>query len=371
MWIVKLRNFKISLIYKYLLKPIFFSQDPEDVHDNMTNMGIRLGKYSITRKLSSWMFWYSNSMLEQDILGIHFKNPIGLAAGFDKDANLTQILPSIGFGFEEVGSITGEKCEGNPKPRLWRLKDSRSLLVYYGLKNQGCEFLAQKLSKLKFEFPIGTSVAKTNCQETVEVEAGVQDYLKAFTTLKDIGDYNTINISCPNAFGGQPFTDPVSLEKLLSLTDNVVTKKPTFIKLSPDLKNDEVDKILEVLSHHKISGIICGNLTKNRENKLLIDKDIPNVGGVGGKAVQELSDNQIKYIYSKTRGKYILVGCGGISCGADAYKKIRLGASLLQLITGMIYEGPQVISQINLELVEFLKRDGFKNISEAVGVDNR
>src|SRR3989338_11384573 len=159
--LITARNYIICLKYKWILKPIFFKIDPETIHDWMTVFLHFLGKYAITRKIVYFYFGYSNSMLEQNILGINFKNPVGLSAGFDKNATLIDIAPSLGFGFTEVGSITGEKCEGNPKPRLWRLKKSKSLAVYYGLKNDGCEIVSKKLIGKKFAIPVGINIAKT------------------------------------------------------------------------------------------------------------------------------------------------------------------------------------------------------------------
>ncbi|MEA1929577.1 MAG: quinone-dependent dihydroorotate dehydrogenase [Patescibacteria group bacterium] len=360
-------------LYRQVLKRFFFLQDPERVHDGMISMGERLGKYAAACALVGEAFGYENKILEQTLLGIDFASPIGLAAGFDKDARLTQILPAVGFGFGEVGSITGEVCGGNPKPRLQRLPKSRSLLIYYGLKNDGCETISARLEKQNFKIPIGISVAKTNCAATVPTEAGIADYLKAFKIFVDrgVGDYFTINISCPNAFGGQPFTDADSLEKLLTAINQVPTTKPIFIKLSPDLSREEIDRILGTTGRHRIDGFICTNLTKNRDSTKIKETKILEKGGLSGHVVQGLSDDLIKYIYRKVGDRYVIIGCGGIFSAEDAYRKIRLGASLIQMITGMIYQGPQVIGEINRGLVKLLRRDGFKNISEAVGVDNR
>ncbi|MFH0926668.1 MAG: quinone-dependent dihydroorotate dehydrogenase, partial [bacterium] len=165
---------------------------------------------------------------------------------------------------------------------------------------------------------------------------------------------------CPNAFGGQPFSDPKKLDQLLTYIDQIYTKKPIFIKMPPDLTEKQVDGILEVVKKHKIAGFICSNLTKKDKN-----------GGLSGKSVEELANKQIKYIYQKTRSKYIIIGTGGIFSAEDAYRKIKLGASLVQLITGMIYEGPQLIGEINKGLVKLLKKDGYTNISQAVGSINR
>lgn len=364
--IIKIRNNTIGFLYRNVLKRIFFQLDPEEVHDRMVYLGRMLGKSSITRKITALFFSYSNDKLAQDILGIHFTNPIGLSAGFDKDAELTDILPSVGFGFAEVGSITGEPCAGNPKPRLWRLKESKSLVVYYGLKNSGCEAIAKKLKDKNFDIPIGISIAKTNCQATADREKGVKDYEKAYKIMSGIGSYATINISCPNAYGGQPFNDRESLDALLGVLTQTVKTKPVFIKLSPDLSEKELDDILEIAEKYNIDGFIAANLTKKRDNPK-IKNAVPDKGGLSGKVVEDLSNKMISYIYKKTNGKKLIIGCGGVFSAEDAYKKIKAGASLIQMITGMIFEGPQIISEINLGLVKLLERDGYKNIKEAVG----
>lgn len=367
--LVGLRNVLAYSVYQVILKPIFFRFDPENIHDRMLNMGKRLSRYAFTRALTRMGFGYSHPMLAQTVLGIEFKNPIGLAAGFDKNAELTEIIPSVGFGFEEVGSITGEACVGNEKPRLWRLKKSHSLLVNYGLKNDGCEAIAARLSSKHFTFPVGTSIAKTNSPETCELDVGIADYVKAFTQFTTIGAYYTINISCPNAFGGQPFTDPARLDALLSSLDRIPTRKPIFVKFSPDITRENINQIIQVIEKHRVHGFICTNLTKKRENLKIKDENVPPFGGMSGKIVEDLANDMIKYLYSKVKNKYVIIGCGGVFSAEDAYRKIRLGASLVQLITGMIYQGPQVISEINRGLVRLLKRDGFANIAQAIGRD--
>ena len=370
-YLIKIRNVTNRFLYKNILQPIFFHIDPENVHDTMIFLGKFLGSNFITKWITSILFNYSNKKLEQNILGIQFKNPIGLSAGFDKNADITEIVPSVGFGFEEIGSITGEPCKGNPKPRLWRLKKSQGLIVYYGLKNDGCEKIEKKLKSEKFSIPIGVSIAKTNCIQTVKKEVGINDYVKAFSTLKDIGNYITINISCPNAFGGQPFTKAEDLNDLLTEIEKIPCNKPVFLKLPPDLSTKELDDIINVCNNHRVDGFICTNLTKDRTNeeikRHLKDSDIKMVGGISGKPIKELSTKMIKYIYQKTKGRYIIIGCGGVFSAEDAYEKIKAGASLIQLITGMIFEGPQLISEINQGLVELLEKDGYKNISKAIG----
>lgn len=366
------RNSIIHFFYKYFLKPFFFKLDPERVHDGMIKFSKRIGRFPLCRKIIQICFDYNNPSLRQNILGLSFKNPVGLSAGFDKNAELTDILPSVGFGFVEVGSITGDYCDGNPRPRLWRLKKDKSLAVYYGLKNDGCEIISKRLQDNNFIIPVGVSVAMTNCQKNLDIDRAILDYEKAFRTMEPIANYLTINISCPNTLGGQPFVEPKNINKLLSILDKVPTKKPIFVKFSPDLNISEIDALLEVLSSHRVDGIICANLTKKKADNLKIFDEKPRIkGGLSGKVVQDASDELLSYIYKKAGERFILIGCGGIFNADDAYKKIRLGASLVQMMTGLIFEGPQVVGQINQDIAKFLKRDGFKSIEEAIGVDNR
>ena len=360
-----------KFLYKGILKRILFRIDPEIIHDRMVKFGATLGKSKIMHHLVSFCFNYHNHNLTQTVNGITFKNPVGLSAGFDKNAELGDILPQVGFGFAEFGSITGRPCTGNPKPRLWRLKKSKGLVVYYGLKNDGCEKISERLTGKKFEIPIGISLGKTNDTQTVVLEEGIADYIKAYKAFaeKGIGDYYTINISCPNTHGGEPFVDPERLDLLLRAFNTLEATKPIFLKMPPDLTKKEVNAILEMVKKHDIAGFICANLTKNKEKLKLADERIPELGGISGKPTEELANDLIRHIYLKTEGQYTIIGCGGIFSATDAYKKIRAGATLLQLITGMIYEGPQLIGEINRGLVKLLKKDGFKNISEAVGAD--
>jgi len=229
----------IGGVYRCVLKPIFFRNDPETVHDQMIKIGVMLGDSWLGRRMIKGLFYYENPILKQNILGLDFKNPIGLSAGFDKNAELTDILPFVGFGFAEVGSITGRACDGNPKPRLWRLPSSKSLVVYYGLKNAGCETIASRLMNKQFRIPIGMSVAMTNCKENLIPKYAVKDYLKAFKTMEPLADYLTVNVSCPNTLGGQPFIAPHKLDYLLDVLDEIPTAKHIFIKLSPDLNESE------------------------------------------------------------------------------------------------------------------------------------
>lgn len=355
--------------YQRIVKPILFRFDPEDVHDAMIYVSSRLGRYSFSRNILRRCFAYHHPSLEQDILGIHFSNPIGLSAGFDKNAQIIGAIASIGFGFSEIGSVTGEPCAGNPKPRLWRLPKSKAIMVWFGLKNDGADAIASRLRNQSFPIPIGTSIARTNDATTVDLEKGIADYAKAFAAFADIGSYFTINISCPNTCGGEPFTSPERLNQLLAVIDTVPTKKPVFLKLPADIAFNDCDALVAVAQRYRVHGFIVSNLTKQRESPEIDSAEVKESmkGGISGKPTFDRSNALIAHIFQNFGDKFVIIGAGGIFTAEDAYEKILTGASLVQLITGMIYEGPQLIGEINRGIVQFLKRDGFGTVSEAIG----
>ncbi len=354
-------------MYKTFARPILFRFDPEKVHEKTIRLGRFCGNNTATRFLLGKLYHFSNPMLEQEVLGVRFANPVGLAAGFDKNGYLTQILPEIGFGFMEVGSVTARPCEGNPKPRLWRLPEDKAIVVYYGLCNEGCDSIYNRLSRLRFKIPLFISIAKTN-DPSIKGEKSVKDYLYSFKRFENLTDFITINVSCPNTGDGRSFEDPLLLEGLLNGVRE--TSRRVFLKVSPDLTHEEVDALIKVCGRYKVDGLIISNLTK--KNKVFEEKlrQINAKGGVSGKAVSELSLGLLRYVYEKTKGRFVLVGCGVISSAKEAYTRIKSGASLVQLITGMIYEGPAVVKKINKGMVRLLKKDGCKNIAEAVGTIN-
>ncbi len=366
-----IRSASIGCGYRRLIRPILFSFDPERVHVGALWVGKILGASSLGRKLTRFLLAYDHPALSQTIQGITFKNPVGLAAGFDKDAHLTSIVGDIGFGFAEIGSATGKPCAGNSKPRLWRLKKSQSLLVHYGLANDGADAIAKRIRKNPAAIPLGTSIARTNDAETATLDAGIADYIHAHRATADVGSFTVVNISCPNMFCDYTFADPTRLDALLASLTAVPTHKPFFIKLSPDDDPAITDQLVAVGLAHGAAGFICSNLTTNRTNPAIKDTPINPQGGMSGKVVSQLSDQLIAHVYRLVRGKAVVIGCGGIFSARDAYRKIRLGASLVELVTGMIYQGPQLVGEINRELVALLKKDGFSSITEAIGADNQ
>jgi dihydroorotate dehydrogenase len=216
---------------------------------------------------------------------------------------------------------------------------------------------------------VGISVAKTNSPSTIQIRDGIADYAKAFRAFEGIGDYATINISCPNAFGGEPFTDPTSLDLLLTEIDTIPTNKPIFLKVPADSTTEQLDALVAIADRHRVHGFVIANLTKTYTRPEIQPDEIQQArcGGVSGKATFACSNALIAHLYRTAGTRYVIIGCGGIFSAEDAYEKIRQGASLVQLITGMIFEGPQLIGEINRGLVRLLTRDGFSSIRDAIG----
>lgn len=333
-------------------------------------MGEFLGKCNFGKALTRWFFSYQNKVLEQELWGIKFINPVGLAAGFDKDAKLYSIMGSVGFGFTEIGTVTLDSYEGNPKPRLLRLPKSKGLVVNYGLKSIGAKAVIESLKNKQRTIPQIISIGRTNSQKTADFDAGVEDYYNCLKEFLDshIGDAYEINISCPNLFGGEPFNDEISLLKLLQKIYTLNITKPIFIKMPINLPWFEFEKLIKVALQFGVQTLVIGNLNKDRNDKSIKDSIPQNIkGSISGKPTYDLSNELIYKTYQNYGDKIKIIGVGGIFSAQDAYKKIKLGASMIQLITGMIYEGPQLIGQINKELAELIKKDGYKNISQAVG----
>jgi len=362
--------------YKHAVKPLLFKQKPDGVHRRMLQTSGFVQKLPPIRSLLRASWAYDNpAYLSQIILGITFKNPIGLSAGFDKNFEVVPLIQSIGFGYMEGGSITFRSCPGNTKPWFYRLPNTKSLVVHVGLANQGAERILQRIAsypdKLRQDFPLNISVAKTNAPETSTDHSGIEDYVESLKLVKKsgLGKLITINISCPNTFGGEPFTTPRRLEKLLGAIDALKLKQPVFVKM-PCLPWARIKPLLEVTTRHNVQGVTLTNLAKDR-SKIELKDPLPAdvLGGLSGKPTWETSNELIRQTYLNYGDRFVIIGVGGVFSPEDAYTKIKLGASMVELITGMIFEGPQLIGEINRGLVELLKHDGFTNICQAIGID--
>lgn len=373
----KLHTAIYAFVYQNFIKKIFFLLDAEFIHKIMVQRGKFLATTPLIKLVGSKLI-YRHKSLRQKVAGVNFENPIGLAAGFDYNADLTQALYYLGFGFQSVGTITNQSYAGNPYPRLGRLIKSKSLMVNKGFKNKGATVIAGQLKNLNFKIPVGISIGMSNSENLTTVDTAVQDIVDAFKTFEksDIkNSYYELNISCPNLIHAKQisFYLPKNIRLLLLAVDRLRLKKPVFIKMPIDKTNPQILAILEELVRHSsVKGVIFGNLQKDRKNPTLIPAEVKKfkVGNFSGKPCEVRSNELIRLAYKKYGKKLIVVGCGGVFSGQDAYKKIKLGATLIQLITGMIFQGPQVIAQINLELIDLLEKDGFKNIREAVGYEN-
>ncbi len=359
-------------MYESILKPFLFLFDPEFVHDSFVEIGATLGALPGGRTAVRAVCDFEHASLESGVAGMNFKNPIGLAAGFDKDVRLTKIMPSVGFGFMEVGAVTQFPYAGNQGRRLVRLPADRSIIVYYGLKNIGAAAVREKISNLlPFRIPTGLNIAKTN-RADIKGERSVEDYMATYRMLAPYFSYATLNISCPNAQDGLLFQDPGVLDGLLSAFSKEKKYGPIFLKISNDRTEREVDDILAVAEKYSfIDGFVVGNLAKRRE--VLDLKSPPSrlallpQGGVSGDPIRARSTNMIRRIHRAGKGRYVLIGLGGVFSAEDAYEKIKAGASLVQIITGLIYGGPMAVKKINKGLAALLARDGYAHVSDAVG----
>ncbi|GIK83671.1 MAG: hypothetical protein BroJett025_02930 [Patescibacteria group bacterium] len=344
--------------YTTIIKRLFFLMDAEDAHNSCTHFGTVLGKFSLTQWVTKVLFSFTNQSSAKKLNGILFPNPVGLAAGFDYNGQLTSILPDLGMGFHTIGTVTYRPYEGNKKPRLGRFLESKSLLVNKGLKSLGAVIIAKNLTGIKFRIPTGISIASTNTSFRNEAEQ-ILDILKTFTIFENSKvqhSYYELNISCPNTFGGEPFTTPQRLKILLSAIEKLQIKKPIFVKMPIDQSKKETLELLTVIYKFTIAGVIFGNLTKDKNNPDVTETDrkkwLTVKGNLSGKPTWKRSNDLIELTRRNFGKRFTIIGTGGIFSGSDAQIKIDCGADLIQLITGMIFEGPQVVGEINLRLAQ-------------------
>lgn len=365
-----------GFFYRNVLRPILFLLPADFVHFVFLKKGEILGKFYICRYLVKKVFDFEDKSLNLRILGIDFKNPVGLSAGFDYDARLINILSSIGFGFGTMGTLTREAYSGNPRPMLGRLPKSRALLVNKGFKNIGVEKALAKISNRKVSMPLGLSIGSTNKKYNIfsEIVDDIYYAVKKVNESKNF-EYFELNISCPNLINlsgiDEKMDSPEGLLKLLDRLRELGLERPLFIKMPLEKTTDQFDELVDVaLKFDFVKGFVISNLVKDRNNPYLNRKEVARVGhgNFSGKPTFEKSNTLISHTYQKYGRRFVIIGSGGIFSAKDAYLKIKLGASLVELITGMIYEGPQLIGDINKGLVKLLKKDGYNNISQAVGV---
>ncbi len=342
-----------------ILKPFLFNIDPETAHD----LAIKSLKFN---PLPSKMFEVEDEqMLKVQLLGKNFPNPIGLAAGFDKSAEAYNSLLRLGFGFVEVGTVTPLKQFGNPKPRIFRLKDDAALINRLGFNNDGIEIIKNRIKLNDKKGIVGVNIGPNK-----ETKDQKNDFCLGLKNFFDIADYITVNISSPNTEGLRDFHEQEKLKNLLLALNKIKKENKTdislLLKVSPDIEDNHISKIVDAATNNDIAAIILTNTTNgNRDN--LRSEIKKEKGGLSGKPLQEISTNMIKKFYKQLNGKIPIIGVGGVDSGKSAYEKITAGASLLQLYTGFIYKGPSVVKDIKKGLIQILKAEGLNNIKEAIG----
>lgn len=362
------------------LRSALFRLDPEQAH-SVAMAAARLSVLTRTDSLVESSLEYEHGRIRQEIWGKIFPNPVGLAAGFDKNASLLDFWSTIGFGFVEVGSVTARPSKGNPRPRAFRLPEEGAIINRMGLNNKGAHKIAERLARAnpRRDYVLGINLAKTH-DSRILGESAVEDFRESFRLLAPYADYIALNVSCPNTSDGRTFEDPEALEQLLHglREDRAVLDRPVplVIKLSPPhsdrvVYDSDVEAIVDLSRRYGIDGFIATNTASDRENLETNGEQLAAIGsgGLSGRPLEARSTHLVRYLYRLTGGRVPIIGVGGIFSAEDAYRKVRAGASLVQLYTGLIYEGPMLIHEIKKGLVELLLRDGFERITDAIGED--
>ncbi|WP_072715715.1 quinone-dependent dihydroorotate dehydrogenase [Rhodothermus profundi] len=360
-----------------LFRPLLFHLEAERAH--------RL-TLAVARLVQPWGLWaltpyfnYEHPALTVQCWHLTFPNPVGLAAGLDKNARLVRFWEALGFGFVEVGSISARPCSGNPPPRLFRLPEDRALINRMGLNNDGAEQVARRLQRMRHRRPLGINLAKTH-DPSILGEAAIADFCESFRRLAPLADYVTLNISCPNTAEGKTFEDPKALDALLraifAVRRELKLSIPVLLKLSPPPSNrtifdSQLEEIVAVAQTHGIAGFVAINTASDRAELRTSPAILTRIGpgGLSGRPLATRARCLLFYLYRLTEGKLPLISVGGIDSVEEAYARIRAGASLVQLYTGLIYEGPGLVRRIKQGLVEKLEQDGFDSVQAAIGID--
>ncbi|NQX97737.1 MAG: quinone-dependent dihydroorotate dehydrogenase [Flavobacteriales bacterium] len=342
-------------MYKYLVKPLLFSMQPEKAHYFATGILTFFSSIPGVSAIIRSLYDYKHPKLERKLFGLTFKNPVGLAAGFDKDARWYNELAHLGFGFIEIGTLTPKAQIGNPKPRLFRITEDEGLINRMGFNNLGAEDAINRLKDRKTNIIIGGNIGKNTATSNDDALA---DYIFNFNTLHDYVDYFVVNVSCPNVKDLTKLQDTPFLLNLLGNLKHINSTKdkpkPILLKIAPDLNNSQLDEIIDIIAQTKIDGVIAANTTISRENLTTDSKTITAIanGGLSGKPVTKRSTEVIRYLSEKSNKAFPIIGVGGIHTAEDAIEKLDAGADLVQIYTGFIYEGPGLIKDINKKIVE-------------------
>ena len=344
-------------MYKKLIRPLLFSFDPEKVHHFATGSLKFLFSIPLLGRAVSNHATIRDKRLERELFGLRFPNPVGIAAGFDKNATSFNELGKLGFGFVEIGTVTPNGQPGNPKPRLFRLPDDNALINRMGFNNNGLNSVVKNLKKRKGNIIIGGNLGKNTATPN---SSAVNDYVVLFKGLFDYVDYFTVNVSCPNISDLRELQDQEALLEILNslqaINQQKDNPKPILLKLSPDLNEKQLDEVIEVVAQTNIDGVVAVNTTISRSG-LATDKESVNrigKGGLSGKPIKDRSTEIIRYLAQKSKKAFPIIGVGGIFTPQDALEKLNAGADLVQVYTGFIYEGPFIAREINKQLVNMI-----------------
>jgi len=331
-----------------ILKPILFLFNPEKAHYFTTNMLSTVLAIPGMKSIFAALFQIKDKRLERTVFGIKFPNPVGLAAGFDKEAKLYKDMVHLGFGFIEVGTITPKGQPGNPKPRLFRLTQDDALINRMGFNNEGLAGAVERLKSRNSNLIIGGNIGKNKVTPN---EKATEDYITCFEALFPHVDYFVVNVSSPNTPNLRALQDKKPLTELLSTLQNLNNKKPNpkpiLLKIAPDLTNEQLDDIVEIVANTKIAGLIATNTTISREGLKSNPSLVQEMGGLSGKPVRDKSTEVIRYLRKKSNASFPIIGVGGIHSAEDAIEKLDAGCDLVQLYTGFVYEGPALVKSIN------------------------
>jgi len=337
-------------MYKSIIRPILFKYDPEEIHYFTFSMLRFLNKIPGFPSIFRSLYEVKDARLETEVFGLKFKNPVGLAAGFDKDAKLYKELSNLGFGFIEIGTLTPKGQEGNPKKRLFRLKEDSAIINRMGFNNGGVLEAVERLKKNN-DVLIGGNIGKNKLTSN---EEATSDYEICFDALYDHVDYFVVNVSSPNTPNLRALQDKEPLTQLLQTLQNknlaLPKQKPILLKIAPDLTDEQLLDIIDIVNETKIAGVIATNTTISREG--LLSENKAEMGGLSGKPLAKRSTEVIRFLSEKSNKSFPIIGVGGIHSAEDAIEKLEAGASLIQLYTGFIYEGPSLIKKINRKILD-------------------
>jgi dihydroorotate dehydrogenase len=368
----------VGFLYRRVGAPIFFLWDSEPIHEFFLVLGEKMSQWKLVVAVTRGLFVIRHPSLKTFAAGIPFENPIGLAAGFDHEAQLPGIIGAIGFGFESVGTVTNGAYGGNSYPRIKRLVKSRAILVNKGFKSTGIAAVLARLTSRgeHWDIPVGISLGRTNTTAHNSHEDAIADIVASFKAVQDSPlpfSYVELNISCPNLLKDISFYEPQRLQQLLAAVTGLKLSRPLFIKMPIGLSNEKTLALLDVCLMFPVAAGIFGNLQHDRSHPAFDQAEIAEFsdkkGNWSGMPCQSRSDELVAPAYRHVKEKIAIVGCGGVFTAEDAYRKIRNGASLVQLVASTIFEGPQIAAEICADLPKLLKRDGFEHVSDAVGVD--